>query len=226
MMAPMASIAGLAVWLAASLAAAPVLAAGDSARGARAFGACAACHTLEPGRHLTGPSLAGLWGRKAGAVESFPRYSAALKRSGIVWNERTLEAWIANPEGSVAGNYMLFRGISDEQTRADLVAFMRAAAEGGDSRAPRSPALPDLKQAPPAALVTALRHCGDTYFVTNGEGRTVPYWEFNLRFKTDSSASGPAPRKPVLVGQGMQGDRAQVVFAKPEEISAFVREGC
>jgi len=226
MTALMESIAGLAVWLAASLAAAPVLAAGDSARGARAFGACAACHTLEPGRHLTGPSLAGVWGRKAGVLESFPRYSAALKRSGIVWNERTLEAWIANPEKSVPGNYMLFRGISDERTRADLVAFMRAAAEGGESRVPRSPASPDLKQAPPAALVTALRHCGDTYFLTNGEGDTVPYWEFNLRFKTDSSASGPAPRKPVLVGQGMQGDRAQVVFSKPEEISAFIREGC
>ena len=222
----MKSIAGLAVWLAVSLAAVPALAAGDSARGARAFGACAACHSLEPGRHQTGPSLAGVWGRKAGALESFPRYSAALKRSGIVWNERTLDAWLANPEKSVPGNYMLFRGISDERTRADLVAFLRAAAEGGESRAPRSPASPDLKQAPPAALVTALRRCGDTYFLTNGEGNTVPYWEFNLRFKTDSSSSGPAPRKPVLVGQGMQGDRAQVVFSKPEEISAFIREGC
>jgi cytochrome c len=222
----MESIAGLAVWLAASLAAAPVLAAGDSTRGARAFGACAACHTLEPGRHLTGPSLAGLWGRKAGVLKSFPRYSAALKRSGIVWNERTLDAWLANPEKSVPGNYMLFRGISDERTRADLAAFLRTAGEVGEPRAPRSPASPDLKQAPPAALVSALRHCGDTYFLTNGEGDTVPYWEFNLRFKTDSSASGPAPRKPVLVGQGMQGDRAQVVFSSPEEISAFIREGC
>jgi cytochrome c len=226
MTASVGSMACLAIWLAAGVAAAPALAAGDSARGARAFGACAACHTLEPGRHLTGPSLAGVWGRKAGALESFPRYSAALKRSGIVWNERTLDAWLANPERNVPGNYMLFRGISDERTRADLAAFLRAAAEGGESRAPRSPASPDLKQAPPAALVTALRHCGDTYFVTNGEGNTVPYWEFNLRFKTDSSSSGPAPRKPVLVGQGMQGDRAQVVFSKPEEISVFIREGC
>jgi len=222
----MESIAGLAVWLAASLAASPVLAAGDSARGAQAFRACVACHTLEPGRHLTGPSLAGVWGRKAGVLESFPRYSAALKRSGIVWNEGTLDAWLANPQKNVPGNHMLFRGIADERTRADLAAFLRAAAEGGEAVAPRSPASPDLKQAPPAALVTALRHCGDTYFLTNGEGDTIPYWEFNLRFKTDSSSSGPAPRKPVLVGQGMQGDRAQVVFSKPEEISVFVREGC
>ncbi|MGH8721466.1 MAG: c-type cytochrome, partial [Burkholderiales bacterium] len=60
--------AGLSAWLAAILASAPVLAASDVERGARAFGACAACHTLEPGRHLTGPSLAGIWGRKAGAT--------------------------------------------------------------------------------------------------------------------------------------------------------------
>jgi cytochrome c len=213
-------------WLFLWLAAAPALGEGDSARGARAYRACAACHALDPGRHLTGPSLAGLWGRKAGALESFPRYSAALKRSGIVWDERTLDAWIANPEKSVPGNYMLFRGISDERTRADLAAFLRAAAEGGDSRTPRSLALPDLKQAPSSAVVTALRRCGDSYFVTNGDGETIPYWEFNLRFKTDSSSSGPAPRKPVLVGQGMQRDRAQVVFSKPEEISVFIREGC
>jgi cytochrome c len=52
------------------------------------------------------------------------------------------------------------------------------------------------------------------------------YWEFNLRFKTDASPRGPAPGKPVLVGQGMQGDQAQVVFARSAEISAFIREGC
>jgi len=55
---------------------------------------------------------------------------------------------------------------------------------------------------------------------------TLPFWEFNLRFKTDSSPNGPAPGKPVLVGQGMQGDRAQVVFSAPEEISSFIRKGC
>jgi cytochrome c len=213
-------------WIALWLAAAPVLAAGDSARGARAFGACAACHTLDPGRHLTGPSLAGMWDRKAAALESFPRYSSALKGSGIVWNERTLDAWIANPQQSVPGNYMLFRGIADERTRADLVAFLRAASAGGERRAMQMPVLPDLKQAPSAAVVTALRHCGDTYFVTNGDGETIPYWEFNLRFKTDSSASGPAPERPALVGQGMQGDRAQVVFARFQDISAFIREDC
>jgi cytochrome c len=206
--------------------AAPALGEGDSARGARAFGACAACHALEAGRHLSGPSLAGIWGRKAGTAPGFARFSSALRRSGIVWGESSLDAWLANPEKAVPGNYMQFRGIADAKVRADLVAYLRAVAEGKSPPARGAPALPDLKAAPAAAVVTALRHCGDSYFVTNADGETVPYWEFNLRFKTDSSASGPAPGRPVMVGQGMQGDRAQIVFARPGEISAFVREEC
>jgi cytochrome c len=213
-------------WLIAIVASAPVLAAGDLERGARAFGACAACHTLDPGRHLTGPSLAGVWGRKAGTAEGFARFSAALRKSGIVWNESALDSWLASPEKAVPGNYMLFGGIADAKVRADLAAYLRAASEGKAPRGRQSAALPELKQAPPNAVVRALRHCGDTYFVTNNEGATLPFWEFNLRFKTDSRASGPAPGRPVLVGQGMQGDRAQIVFARFEEISAFVREDC
>ena len=213
-------------WLVLWLAVVPAHGDGDSIRGARAFGACAACHSMEPGRHLTGPSLAGIWGRKAGSAQSFLRFSPALRGSGIVWDGSSLDAWLANPERAVPGNYMLFRGIADAQVRADLAVYLRAASEGKSPpvRGPAAP--PDLKRAPPAAVVTALRHCGDTYFVTNGEGQTTPYWEFNLRFKTDASASGPAPGRPVLVGQGMQGDRAQVVFAQSQEISSFIRENC
>ncbi len=69
-------------WLAtlAALAAftAPTYAAGDPMRGAQAARACIACHSFTPGRHMTGPSLAGVWGRKAGAAEGFERYSDAL----------------------------------------------------------------------------------------------------------------------------------------------------
>lgn len=207
-------------------AAASALGEGDSSRGARAFGACAGCHALEPGRHLTGPSLAGVWGRKAGAAPGFARFSSALRSSGIVWNESSLDAWLANPEKAVPGNYMQFRGIADAKVRADLVAYLRAVAEGKSPPARGAPALPDLKAAPASAIVTALRHCGDSYFVTNADGETTPYWEFNLRFKTDSGPGGPAPGRPVMVGQGMQGDRAQIVFARPEEISAFIRKDC
>src|SRR6202165_901288 len=58
---------------------------GDVTRGQRDFQACAPCHSLEPDRNMTGPSLANLWGRRAGGLSSFDRYSDALKSSGIIW---------------------------------------------------------------------------------------------------------------------------------------------
>lgn len=51
-------------------------------------------------------------------------------------------------------------------------------------------------------------------------------WEFDLRLKTDGSPDGPLAGKPVIVGTGMQGDRAAVVFARPDEIPAFIRTEC
>lgn len=202
------------------------LAAADAERGAKVFGACLACHTLEPERHLSGPSLAGVWGRKAGGAPEFQRYSDALKRSNLVWSETTLDAWLRSPRSLVPGNTMRFDGIPDAQARADLVAFLKAASEGKAARAPKPPPLPDLKKPSPLAAIASIRHCGDSYFVTNAKGQTAAYWEFNLRFKTDSSASGPATGRPVMVGQGMQGDRAQIVFSGPREISSFIRQEC
>jgi cytochrome c len=201
-------------------------AAGDKERGARAFGVCAACHSLEPERNLTGPSLSGVWGRKAGALDDFLRYSPALKNSGLVWNEQTLDRWLRGPAALVQGNFMQFDGLKDDRARADLLAFLKAASEPGSLLAGKPRAFPDLKGAPPGARIAAIRHCKDSYYVTNGTGETRPFWDFNLRFKTDASASGPAPGAPVMVGQGMQGDRAQVVFSNPAEISGFIRDGC
>ena len=213
------------LWILGTLAATQALGAADAQRGAAAFGACAACHSFEPGRNLTGPSLAGIWGRKAGSLESFVRYSPALKQSGIVWNDQTLDSWLRNPTVALPGNFMGFPGLPDDRARADLIAFLHAASEG-KAALPKAPALPDLKKAPGKAVVASLRHCRDSYFVVNGEGATRPFWEFNLRFKTDTSASGPAPGRPVMVSQGMGVDRAQVVFSSPADISRFIKEGC
>ena len=104
-----------------------VFAAGNPANGAQAFRACGACHSLEPGRHKTGPSLAGVVGRKAGTVEGFRRYSPALKGADVVWNEATLDAWIADPQAFLPGNRMVFRGLPDAQARADLIAYLAQA---------------------------------------------------------------------------------------------------
>jgi cytochrome c len=76
----------------------------EAERGAREFRACIACHSLAPGQHLTGPSLANLFGRRAGTAPGFQRYSEALRRSGVVWDERSLDAWLADPARFVPGN--------------------------------------------------------------------------------------------------------------------------
>lgn len=84
----------------------------------------------------------------------------------------------------------------------------------------------DLKTAPPAGQVRSIAHCADTYTVETADGKSDKVWEFNLRFKTDSSKLGPAPGKPVIVGAGMQGDRASIVFSSPKEISESIRQAC
>src|SRR3974390_328664 len=81
---------------------------GNPALGQRVFGACAACHSLRPDQNMTGPSLAGLWNRKAGTLASFSRYSPAMKSANIEWNDKTLDEWIADPQSVVPGNQMTF----------------------------------------------------------------------------------------------------------------------
>lgn len=102
---------------------------GNATRGQRVFGPCAMCHSLQPDQNMTGPSLAGLWNRKAGSVPSFTRYSAALKSSNIVWNDKTLDDWLADPQHVVPGNEMTFAGIKDARQRADLLAFLKEATQ-------------------------------------------------------------------------------------------------
>ncbi len=200
---------------------------GDAGHGASAFRQCAACHSLLPGEHLTGPSLAGLWGRKAGTVEGFTRYSEALKNSKVVWNEQTLDTWLKDPQGLVADNLMTFPGIPDARQRADLIAYLRAVvADQGPPGGMPSPRRAGLKEVGSDRRVKGIRYCGDTYYVTTAAGRTLPFWEFNLRFKTDSSPDGPSRGEPVLLPAGMMGDRAFVVFASPEEMSAMIERKC
>ncbi len=227
------------------LAATVAAAEGDARRGASVFRQCAACHSTAPGDHRTGPSLAKVLDRKAGSLKDFRRYSDALKGAGLVWDEATLDKWLADPQALVPGTTMAFGGVRQRQGRADLIAYLRAVGEnkapaaeggtmggmmggmsggmmGGMSGGSRL----DLRKAPPEGQVAAIRHCSDTYTIETADGKTSRIWEFNLRLKTDSSAQGPQPGKPVVIGAGMRGDRASVVFAKPSEISGYIRESC
>lgn len=200
-------------------------AAGDPARGAKFFQQCAACHSVKPGEHLTGPSLADVWGRKAGTASGFHRYSDAVQRSGVVWDGKTLDQWLANPARFIPGNTMTFDGIKNAGQREDVIAYLHAVSEGKSPSAPSGGGPADLKRADADSIVASLTHCGDTYTLKTAAGETHKIWEFNLRIKIDSSARGPAPGKPVITGAGMRGDRANVVFASPAEISGFIK-GC
>jgi cytochrome c len=84
----------------------------------------------------------------------------------------------------------------------------------------------DLRKAPPEGQVASMTHCKDTYTVKTADGKVKKVWEFNLRLKTDSSDMGPQSGKPVIVGNGMQGDRAAVVFASPRDIGTYISEQC
>jgi len=81
---------------------------GDVARGEQRFQDCAACHATQPGVNNVGPSLHGVFERKAATVADF-RYSPALKRSGITWTAEAIDAFLADPQKVVPNNRVVFR---------------------------------------------------------------------------------------------------------------------
>lgn len=95
---------------------------GQIAAGEAVYARCLACHALAYDR--TGPRHCGLFGRRAGSVPGFD-YSPAMKRSGIVWNEKTLDRFIANPGLTVPGTSMGYAGVKDKKERADLIAYLK-----------------------------------------------------------------------------------------------------
>jgi cytochrome c len=210
---------------------------GNVPRGQGDFRVCAPCHSLERDRNMTGPSLAELWGRKAGTLPSFDRFSAALKSSGLTWDDRTLDQWLTDPQHLVPDNEMPFEGIKEASTRADLLAFLKEATKPGAE--PRQSAQqgrmggmmgggadPNLRKLEPGVQVKTIGYCRDTYRVTTADGRTRAFWERNLRFRTDTSQDGPEKDAPALLSAGMMGDRAAVIFSAPEEIMKFIERRC
>jgi cytochrome c len=112
----------------------PNLEAGDRKRGERYFNeriyaSCSVCHTLVKNRKWIGPSLHGIFGRKAGTMENFV-YSKAMRESGIVWDAESIDQWIQNPRAFVPGTRMYFKGLpgpQHAQIRRDIIAFLKEA---------------------------------------------------------------------------------------------------
>jgi cytochrome c len=95
--------------------------AGDAAAGEKVFAPCKACHAF--GKNGVGPDLTGVIGRKAGSHEGY-NYSAAMKNSGLTWDEATFRDYIHNPKAKVPGTKMIFAGITDDKKVSDLIAYL------------------------------------------------------------------------------------------------------
>lgn len=107
-----------------SIASPPTLAAPDAVRGEQLYGRCIACHALAMDR--VGPRHCGLLGRRAGSVADFD-YSAAMQKSNIVWDEKTLDLFLKKPLAMLPGSSMTYDGVPDARDRVDLIAYLKAA---------------------------------------------------------------------------------------------------
>ena len=102
--------------------AAPAAIAADAAHGEEIYNSrCIACHS--PDANRVGPKHRGVVGRTAGTVPDF-NYSRAVRGSGVVWSEKTLDEWLTNPQAFIPGQRMNFR-VADPADRADLIAYLK-----------------------------------------------------------------------------------------------------
>jgi cytochrome c len=96
--------------------------AADAARGQELYESrCGGCHSLDANR--VGPAHRGVYGRKAGSASNFA-YSSAVRSSTVVWEEKTLDAWLTNPQALIPGQRMNFR-VALPEDRADIIAYLR-----------------------------------------------------------------------------------------------------
>jgi nitrite reductase (NO-forming) len=150
---------------------------GDPAAGRQIFRKCQACHSLDPGKNLVGPSLAGIIGKKAGADPNFS-YSPAMKQSGITWNVQTIDTYLGDPQKRIPGNRMPFPGLKSEHDRSDVIAFLLNSS-GDTGNAPKPVPVPQQAQKPAAGAPGASHTMSDIsdvrYTLRSGiaEGRMV-----------------------------------------------------
>ena len=102
-----------------------VFAAGEVAVGEKVFKKCKACHVVNKEQNRTGPHLVNLFGRTAGSLDGYKKYSKAMKGSGIVWDEETLDAYLKAPKKYVKGTRMAFAGLKRDADRANVITYMK-----------------------------------------------------------------------------------------------------
>lgn len=117
-------LAAVALSLALLLPPLPAEAQGDATEGAKAYRKCAVCHDIRPGKSKIGPSMHGVFGRKAAGAPNF-RFSPALEKAEFVWNEETLDRYLENPRKMVPGTRMAFAGLRSKKEREDVIAYLK-----------------------------------------------------------------------------------------------------
>ena len=96
----------------------------DPVKGKKVFKKCVACHSLQEGKNKMGPPLNNLLGRKAGSVDGY-KYSKAMKNSGVVWDEESLDKFLTKPRKFIKRTKMSFWGIKKKSLRDDLISFFK-----------------------------------------------------------------------------------------------------
>ncbi len=96
---------------------------GDPAAGKVMYTECAGCHAFNVNK--VGPKHCGVVGRKAGSLPDFANYSEAITESKLVWNEKNLNAFLADPMGFLPDTTMQYAGVPDEESRLDLIAYLK-----------------------------------------------------------------------------------------------------
>ena len=104
------------------------IASGDAAKGKKVFKKCIACHALKEGKNKTGPSLAGIVGKKAGTVSGFKKYKG-LKGADWVWDEKNLDGWLKNPKKWLKAkngkkSRMVYK-LKKAKDRANLIEYLK-----------------------------------------------------------------------------------------------------
>ena len=161
---------------------------GDAAAGRLVFRKCQACHSMEPGKTILGPSLAGIMGRKAGSDPSY-NYSPAMKQANIVWDAKTLDAYLSDPQKVVPGNKMPFPGLKTDHDRADVIAYFTAPASAAQPAATQQQAPATTKPTPPASASQG----------SQGTPRASAGYSFDAKY---TLRSGIADGRMVYLGVG------------------------
>ena len=100
------------------------MAAGDAAKGKKVFKKCKACHSVKAGKKKVGPYMFGVAGRKAGTAKGY-KFSAAMKDSGLTWDDATLDSFLKKPRKLIKKTKMSFGGLKKEKQRADVIAYLK-----------------------------------------------------------------------------------------------------